>query len=198
MRVDGSLDCYVTRYQGEENRQECIRAKLLGGIGSVMVWGAIWYGGRSELIRFDTSESEGKKGDVTTKIYRDQITKRELKRSWKVVKDAWRGYGHPSILEDNVRIHTSPVNRLVGRKQGFQYVNHPPSSPDLNPIENCWSLLKTMIGDLPRRPTTPDTLFQVASRLWHEIPQEKIDNMIDSMERRLKTVRSGHGWPTKY
>ena len=40
-----------------------------------MLWGAVWHGGRSELVLFDTSQSTGKRGGVTAAIYRNQITR---------------------------------------------------------------------------------------------------------------------------
>jgi hypothetical protein len=41
-------------------------------------------------------------------------------------------------------------------------------------------------------------MFEEYKRLWREIPQEDIDNMIDSMPRQLKAVRKCRGWATKY
>jgi hypothetical protein len=198
IRTDGSLETWVTREKGQAYLKECLAPRFLGGGRSIMVWGAIWYGGRSELIRFDTKESEGKRKGVTAKIYRDQITKGELKRNWKHVNRIWRGFGGARIVEDNVRIHTSLENRRIAKWQKFRYLNHPPYSPDLNPIENCWGYLKRMIYSLPRHPTTTDELYETAKRLWNEIPQEVINDTVESMKERLKLVRSGHGWPTKY
>jgi hypothetical protein len=163
-----------------------------------MVWGAVWYGGRSELIIFDKSQSEGKRKGVTAAIYRDQITKGELKRVWNRVHGSWRAYGGARILEDNVRIHTSAINRDVGAKQRFLYVDHPPYSPDLNPIENIWAYLKKQLNKIFPRPTSITEMAREAQRIWKEIPQEVIDNCCISMGKRLEAVRLAKGGPTKY
>ena len=164
-----------------------------------MIWGAIWHGGRSKLVRFDTSGSGGKRKGVTAAIYRDQITRGELKRCWTNLNNSWRGYrGESRILEDNARIHTANTNRDVGHQLRFKYIDHPPYSPDLNPIENCWSWIKRKLAQLPRRPTTMEELFLAAEAIWNSIPQAFIDRMIDSMPRRLEEVRKRRGLGTRY
>ena len=80
----------------------------------------------------------------------------------------------------------------------LDYLHHPPSSPDLNPIENIWSTLKRMVGSLLHRPTTLDGLFEAASACWHEIPQKEIDSVVDSMPRRLEAVIAAGGGHIKY
>lgn len=146
----GAKRIYVTRRSHERFHPDCLVPRFQSGRVSVMFWGAIWFGGRSKLIAFDLTESKGKKGGVTAEIYRDQITKGELWRCWKRVSANWRGYGTPRILEDNVKVHTSTTNRDIAEQQHFQYINHPPYSPDLNPIENCWHMLKQAVCNLPQ------------------------------------------------
>ncbi|EIW71480.1 hypothetical protein TREMEDRAFT_27317 [Tremella mesenterica DSM 1558] len=163
-----------------------------------MIWDAIWYGGRSDLVWFDTTESQGRRKGVTAAIYCEQITKKALKKFWRRVDTRWRAYGGARILEDNVKVHTAQENQSVGQKFKFRYLNHPPSSPDLNPIENCWAYLKRELSRLPRKPTTPEELFETAQKMWRNIPQEVIDRTIDSMIYRLERVRRENGFVTKY
>jgi transposase len=198
VQLNGSVRRWVTRKDGDAYPPECMLPSFASGRQSCMVWGAIWHGGRSELICFDQSESTGKRGGVTAVMYRDQITKQELKRNWQHLSTRWRGYGTPRIVEDGARVHTAQVNRLVGEQQHFRYLNHPPSSPDLNAVEHCWAAVKRKYALLPRHPTTVDTMFEEYKRLWQEIPQEDINNMIDSMPKQLKAVRKCRGWSTKY
>lgn len=195
--LGGSVRRWVTRRKGEEYLEACMVPRFQSGRQSFMVWGAIWHGGRSQLVRFDQSASEGKRKGVTAAIYRDQITKGELKRCWNHVSSWWRGYSIPRIVEDNAAIHKSSVNPSVGLKLRFQYLDHPASSPDLNPIENCWALVKQGIAALPERPTTIEGLFEAATDLWNNIPQQHIDNMIDSIPRRLEAVREARGGAIK-
>lgn len=95
-------------------------------------------------------------------------------------------------------MHTANTNRSVGLDQHFIYVDHPPSSPDLNPIENLWSILKRRVAGLALKPTNLEELFIELETAWWNIPQEYIDNILDSMERRMEEVISQAGCTTKH
>lgn len=198
LRLDGSLKVHVTRKDGEAYNQDCMLPRLFAARTMCMIWAAIWHGGRSQLFQFNTSESEGARGGVTAVLYRDQITRGELKRAWGRVNTSWRAYGGARILEDNAPIHTSVTSRSAGLAQRFKYLQHPPSSPDLNPIENCWAMLKRKWARCHRRPSTVNGMMERLEELWQEIPQSAIDRTIDSMPKRLLEVRKSRGWATKY
>jgi len=85
IRLDGNMRTFVSRREGEAYLPDCLRPRLHALRGTCMVWAAVWHGGRSKLIRFDQSESKGKKGGVTAAIYQGQITKGELRRNWRQV-----------------------------------------------------------------------------------------------------------------
>ena len=91
---------------------------------------------------------------------------------------------------------------MVGAELGFKYLDHPAHSPNLNPIENCWALLKGRYQKLPKKPTTVDAMFKELRRIWDKIPQATIDriidSIIDSMPRRIEGVRKRRGFATKY
>ena len=52
---------------------------------------------------------------------------------------------------DNASIHKSPKIREAIEKAGCKLVYQPPYSPDLNPIEHFWALLKKKIGALRQK-----------------------------------------------
>lgn len=198
MRLNGTIKTFVTRRIGEAVLEECCIPRMRSLMGTCVVWGAICHGGRSELIRFDTSQSAGKRGGITAQVYMEQITRGELKLNWTRVNNLWRPYGGAKVLEDGARIHTSLTNRDGGASQKSRYLDHPPYSPDLNPIENCWSYLKRTLALLPRLLTTIDEMYEKAQAIWEEIPQPIIDRTVDSMPRRLRAVRKARGFATRW
>ena len=82
---------------------------------------------------------------------------------------------------------------------------HPPYSPDINPIENVWSLLKDRLikrfkGNYPKGTTSieVEAFKRAIKEEWALIPQQAIDNCILSILKRWQAVIDAKGYPTKY
>lgn len=72
----------------------------------------------------------------------------------------------------------------------------PANSPDLNPMDNVWSMLLDGLNERP-----PRSVGQLDSRLrseWAKLPQQKILATINSMPNRLQAVIAASGGSTKY
>ncbi len=70
------------------------------------------------------------------------------------------------------------------------------NSPDLNPIENIWTLLKNKIKK--RENKTTDEFKKSIIECWNEIEQEHINNIINSMPKRLKKAIDNKGKSINY
>uniref|UniRef100_A0A9J8B1B1 HTH cro/C1-type domain-containing protein n=1 Tax=Cyprinus carpio carpio TaxID=630221 RepID=A0A9J8B1B1_CYPCA len=77
-----------------------------------------------------------------------------------------------------------------------QSVNWPANSPDLNPIENLWDIVKRKLRDA--RPNTLDELKAAIEASWASITPQQCHRLIASMPRRIEAVISAKGFPTKY
>jgi hypothetical protein len=73
---------------------------------------------------------------------------------------------------------------------------HHASSPDLNPIEHIWKLLKDRV--YVRKPCTQAELRQYITEEWDIITVEDIQRFTSSMHRRCRAVIVAEGGPTKY
>ena len=71
-----------------------------------------------------------------------------------------------------------------------------PNSPDINPIENIWGLMDVYIKE--KEPRTKVELVAAVEEAWEKIPQSTIDNIINSMPRRIQAVIDNEGKWTKY
>ena len=69
-------------------------------------------------------------------------------------------------------------------------------SPDLNPIENLWSIIKAKVYEL--NPQTKEELIEYIFAVWSSISEEVINHLIDSMEERMKEVIRNFGGPTSF
>ncbi len=72
----------------------------------------------------------------------------------------------------------------------------PANSPDLNPIENLWGIVKRTMTDT--RPNNADDLKAAIKAIWASITPELCHRLIASMPRRADAVIHAKGGPTKY
>ena len=77
---------------------------------------------------------------------------------------------------------------------------HPGYSPDLNPIENVWSILKNRLikrykGSLNYGKSTKsiEAFIRAIHEEWALIPQKQIDNCILSIPKRWQAVKDAKG-----
>ncbi|KLT40279.1 hypothetical protein CC85DRAFT_226108, partial [Cutaneotrichosporon oleaginosum] len=69
------------------------------------VWAGTWHGGRTPLIKLDLAKSGGKRAGFTSELYIQQIINPVLKPAYQRLRNRWRGYCEPVIIQDNSRVH---------------------------------------------------------------------------------------------
>ena len=81
---------------------------------------------------------------------------------------------------------------------GYQFFPHPPSSPNLNPIEPVWHELKKIIRALPHPPMTVPKLIKAVHDAWDALEIPDIDKYVDTMSDRVQAVLKAHGGHTRF
>ena len=74
----------------------------------------------------------------------------------------------------------------------------PANSPDLNPIENLWHILRTNIKKRVPRPMRKEDLAVALQEEWAKLDMVTVNKLIESMPRRLQAVIDAKGGSTKY
>lgn len=107
--------------------------------------------------------------------------------------------------QDNASTHTAIIVREALADIGVEVMDWPAKSPDLNPIENLWTLLKQKIyeicpelKEMRNNDTTHTILIETAQQAWEELNLDYLVNLSESMPRRVKAVIDAEGWYTKY
>jgi hypothetical protein len=105
-------------------------------------------------------------------------------------------------VEDGLRVHTAKLCQEYRKEYGITRMDWPPSSPDLNPIENAWALLKVRLRkrqqDPSKRFNTEEEFIQAAQEEWEKLDWAAVDKSIDSMNKRVQQVLKKHGGHTKF
>jgi transposase len=98
--------------------------------------------------------------------------------------------------QDNDPKHTARITRewLLYNARGL--LETPPQSPDINPIENLWSLLETKI--MKCKCSSRQMLIGNLKKEWDKIGQEVTANLVNSMPRRLQAITDAKGLHTKH
>ncbi len=71
------------------------------------------------------------------------------------------------VLIDNLNVHQSENAQRLVAARGARLVFLPPYSPDLNPIERCWSKVKAILRKLKAR--TFDELIEALNTVFASI-----------------------------
>ncbi|GFY14115.1 transposable element Tc1 transposase [Trichonephila clavipes] len=74
----------------------------------------------------------------------------------------------------------------------------PTRSPDLNPIENVWDALGRQVAGRNYPPTNKNTLIRALTEEWDKLPQQLLDNVVQSMVRRVECCITLHGGHIPY
>jgi transposase len=153
---------------------------------SVMFWGCFSAFGLGPLVALE--------GNQNQHTYLDTL------RDYLVPEiEAARELGVDMVfMQDNAPCHkTNLVMAFLAQNQ-IQTLDWPPQSPDLNPIENLWAIVKARRFKKFGIPRSKIELIEQIFEIWEAIDQELLDTLVDSIENRLREVVRLRGRTTKY
>ena len=156
-----------------------------------MVWGGIMHGCKTDLAIFEKCGRNERKTISDADSYVNQVYKGPLTRFL-------RGKRGVVLMEDGAPIHRSNAPKIWRQKRRLKKLDWPPSSPDLNPIENLWYLMKVKVNCRFREGMTLDDLREDLLEVWNAFDSEYYNRLIESMPQRMRAVIAAKGGPTRW
>ena len=142
-----------------------------------MIYVAIGIDYKSKLVIAETS--------INSEVYQENISKSEMIEYMDSVR---RKLGIHARWSKITHIMQHP-NWLVTKCRYIQ--KWPANSPDLNPIEKMWGVMKQAVKKF--KPTNVEELKIVIQKVWDDFPQEKINNLVISFYQRLHLIIQENG-----
>lgn len=144
---------------------------------SVMVWACFSYQGAGELVFID--------GKMNAAGYISLLTEYLPLSVEKMGLSAFI-YQH-----DNGPQHTSHLARYFFQQRSIETLPWPAQSPDMNPIENLWAIVKERVALL--RPKNKAELKEAIVKAWNEIPVEMHQKLALSFKKRVVKLYNARG-----
>ena len=102
------------------------------------------------------------------------------------------------FMQDNCPCHKARSVKYFFEESSIEILPWPPYSPDINPIENLWAILKQRVHSTPTK--TRQEMVSKIQRIWQNDDNmlEICANLIESMPRRIESLIAAKGGYIKY
>lgn len=175
---------HVRRRPGEEFKKECLVERVKHA-ASIMVWSSISVHGPGRLQVVSGTMNSEKYTNVLENALKPQIAE-------------WFGDEEYIFQQDNAPCHVSKRMKDYFLKQKMTVLPWPGNSPDMNPIEGIWGIMKRKINEIevPNKRLLIERLIKV----WHHDDELKSHcrKFIEGMPKRLQALIKAKGGHTKY
>lgn len=185
-RIGSDGHQYAWKKKGSPLKDHQVIGTVKFGGGNLMVWGCFCYDGLGKIIKID--------GKMTAAMYCEILKQgylRSVRMHGKSLKDV-------VFQHDNDPKHTAKITKQYIKTRRIRVLDWPSMSPDLNPIENLWSILKRQLNQYDSEPNGMSELWDRVEHEWSKISQETCKKLIESMPRRIYAVIKAKGSYTKY
>jgi transposase len=138
----------------------------------IHVWGSFSYTGFGDLVLFEGTLNAIKLLDIYNT---------GLLPSVNFLFD-----GDWTLQEDNDPKHTSKIAKKWKEDNLIDRMDWPSNSPDLNPIENLWRIMKVKVRKF--HPQNTNQLKKAIKAVWSSLPNNLAQNLVNSMPNRINKI----------
>ena len=99
------------------------------------------------------------------------------------------------LQQDIAPVHTASTIKNFFLENEWEVLDWPPYSPDLNIIENLWTIVKRRLAE---QTVLWENLDEKVQEIWNSIDLETIQKLYDSIPDRLKAVVDSNGRVSRF
>lgn len=171
---------------GESRQPRHVKQTVKHGGGSVMIWGCMTVHGPGFMCRIVDKMDQ----HLYKSILEDDLLK----------TIEWYDMNAEQVIfqQDNDPKHRAKSVQEWLSEQPFDVLDWPPQSPDLNPIEHLWAILKRRLNQYERPPSGMIELWERIEAEWNKIDKDDCLKLIESMPNRINAVLKSKGMWTDY
>ena len=186
-----SLTQYVKRKAGNARAYESkyLQPTFKSGRSSVGIWGAISLDFKSDLAVLKRGQR------MNSILYCNKVLAPYAQPFYARITEE---RGIAIWQEDGAAYHTSAVTREYRKSLGMEELTWPAQSPDLNPIETLWHIMKQRISKRRHRINTIQEMETVIKEEWEKLSPEDWRKCIASMPQRMAAVIKAKGGSTRW
>lgn len=149
---------------------------------AIMCWGGLSARGRTPLATV--------KGMINSQVYCECLRVHLISTMDTLYPD---GY---VLQEDNATCHKSKYSQNWKKEHKIQCIDWPANSPDINPIENTWGLMKTILSG--EKFKNVEQWKERIEEIWENFTDEYMLALVESMPGRLEAVIKNQGKVINY
>jgi hypothetical protein len=166
---------HVWAKKGEEVQDEWFKGPAHGP--QAFVLGAISRQGTCSITIFQ--------GRLNAKRYQDLLAQHILPAVKRRYPGSW------FFVQDNDRKQKARLVRKWGDEEGVRFLQLPPRSPELNPIEKVWGPLKDHVASL--HPSSLQELTTAIHDFWRGLDVEVVNRYIDHLKPNVQAIIKAFG-----
>jgi transposase len=181
-----SRQVLVWRMPYEKYLVDCLVPTFRSGRTSVMVWSAFTANFRLPIIVMPPGRTLS--SDYVELVYEKCLS--ELLSSPNCPTNL-------ILMEDGAPVHRSKKANDWRDQHSLLKLDWPANSPDLNPIENLWKILKDKVSK-KKKPRSREEMMSAIIKEWWAIPNTTLESLVASMPEQINKVIKNKGGPTHW
>ena len=181
-----SRSCYVTRRKRNAFEARYLKPTFKSGRSTIGIWAAITLSIKGPMLVL----TRGRR--MNSEIYIEEVLK---PLGVPFYERCVAKKGLMIWMDDGAGYHTSKKVLDFGREVGLLRMKWPAQSPDLNPIENLWRIIKIRVSARHHQIHSVEAMTEALMNEWDKLTARDFRKCIASMPKRCHMVIKAQGGP---